>query len=330
MDKKYMKWIFAAALLVFIISGCQPEGLLAINAENVDGLYSAVSTGGSGFVSDLVWAGDNSTLITVSNSGAVRYDAATLETENALLFEVPAELYAASSDGMTVAFSEDSYNIFLADITQTENACTIYSPDWIGSIDFSPDGLTLLATSMDEIKATLWDTTCGSEMQTITGFETAAPVYNAKFGLDGQHIIWIARGTVQASDISDQSFGASIGHEDFVGDAEISRDGSMLATTAFGTVDGDFLPIITVWDPQSGEVINRLTYTNPVSQVTFSPDGGLLAAVSGGKLIFWDMNESVVYINTDMDSIVDLAFSPDGTRLALADFDGRIEIWQVE
>lgn len=332
MNKKQVGLILSVVLLLLAASACQaaPAKLDAISMENVDKLYAAVRTSGSGLISDLVWAFDSGSLTTVSNSGAVRYDGLSLETTDAMFFDTPAELYAASPNGDMIAFSDDSYNIFLANITGTDNACSIYSPDWVGSIDFSPDGLTLLAASMDEIKVTLWETACGAELQAIIGFETAAPVYTARYGRDGQHIIWISRGTVQVSNIGDQSMGASIGHEDFVLDAELSPDGSALATAAFGTVEGDFLPLITLWDPQSGDVISQLTYTNPINQITFSPDGSLLAAVSGDKLIFWDLVETVVYVNTDMDSVVDLAFSPDGTNLAVAGFDGSIELWQVE
>ncbi len=332
MNKKIVKLLNSAFLLLLLMSACQitPSTLTAISMDNADRLAVAARTSGSGLISDLVWAFDSSTLTTVSNSGAVRYEGSTLETSDVLFFDAPAELYAVSADGNMIAFSEDSYDIFLADIAGSGNACSIYSPDWVGSIDFSPDGSTLLATSMDEIKVTLWEAVCGAELQTITGFETAAPVYAAEFGRDGQHIVWISRGIVQVSNISDQSMGASIGHEDFVMDAELSPDGRTLATAAFGTVEGEFLPLITLWDAQSGEVISRLTHTNPINQITFSPDGSFLVAVSGEKLLFWDLADAVVHINTNVDTIVGLAISPDGTSLAVAGFDGSIEAWRVE
>lgn len=332
MNKKIARLIFSTFFLLMVVSACQiaPSKLTPISMDNADKLYAAVSTTGSGLISDLVWALDSSTLTTISNSGAVRYDGSSLETTDALFFDAPAELYAASVDGKTIAFSEDSYIIFLADIAGTENACSIYSQDWIGSIDFSPDGETLLATSMDEIKVTLWEAACGAAIQTITGFETAAPVYSAEYGQDGQHVIWISRGTVQVSDISDQSMGASIGHEDFVLDTYLSPDGATLATAAFGTLEGEFLPLVTLWDAQSGEIQSQLTHTNPIDQIVFSPDGALIVAVSGGELLFWDLAETVVHVNTDMDTIVDLAFSPDSTNLAVAGFDGSIVLWQVK
>ena len=80
----------------------------------------------------------------------------------------------------------------------TQNAGSIYSQDYIGNIDFSPDGQSLLTTSMDEIKVTLWDVADQGETGTLDGFETAAPVYSVKFGEDGKHVIWIARGNCAA------------------------------------------------------------------------------------------------------------------------------------
>ena len=63
-------------------------------------------------------------------------------------------------------------------------------PTGSATLTFRRTAATLLATSLDQIQVTLWDTASGEQVQTISGFETAAPVYSAKFGEDGKHILW--------------------------------------------------------------------------------------------------------------------------------------------
>ena len=231
-----------------------------------------------------------------------------------------------------MAFSDADNNIFLADIQVTENAKTFTAPFYIGRLDFSPDGKTLLSTSMDEIALTLWDAASGKQLQTITGFETAAPVYSAKFGADGKHIIWFARGTVQLYDLASQKFGPVMSHEDFVSDETLSQDGSLVATAAAGTVNGEFTPAIFLWDAASGKLKNTLTNPDGLNAIAFSPDGSLIAASTGSKLLFWDTanGKKTAEISAGSEEILGLAFSPDGTSLATSGVNGTVALWQIQ
>jgi WD40 repeat protein len=185
---------------------------------------------------------------------------------------------------------------------------------------------------MDNIAVTLWDTSNGDVQDILKGFETAAPVYSAKFGADGQHIIWIARATVQLMDISSKQLGPVMSHEDFVVSAALSPNGNQVATAAAGTFNGDFLPAIFVWNASTGELETTLTNPDPYDVVTFSPDSNLLAASAGSKLLIWDANsfDQVASIDAGGDNIAALTFSPDGTSLASADLSGNITLWQVK
>ena len=335
MKMKFVRLITVTSLILLAAAACQvtpsTKSAAPITNQNVAQLSAAVQVVESGLISDLVWSADSSMLIALSGDGAMRFDGQTLEELDMFSFENPTALYAVSSDGKTVAFSEDSYNIFLADMSVTQDAKSIYSPDWVGYIDFSPDGQTFLATSIDEIKVTLWDVASGEETGMLDGFETAAPVYSAKFGEDGAHVIWISRGTVQLSDIADGSLGPVMGHEDFVNSAVLSPDGSVLATAAYGTVDGEFGPAVYLWDTASGEVSATLTYPESLTALAFSPDGSLLAAISDRTIILWNVAsvEMIAEITSDDDSIVDIAFAPDGSALATAALDGTLTLWQV-
>lgn len=334
MKKDILRFITSVGLILLAANACcvTPSQPSIINSQNVGQLQAAAQIFASEMVSDLVWSTDSSSLIALSGSSALRLDGSSLETLDTFTFESAAALYAASPDGKTVAFSEDSYNIFLVDMSVTTDACTLYSPYWVGNLDFSPDGTTLLTSSMDEILVTLWNVDTGEQLQTISGFETAAPVYSAKFGEDGKHIIWISRATVQLTEIDSGAMGPSIGHEDFVVSVALSADGSMLATAAVGTVNDEFTPVIYLWDPSSGEASAELTYPEAFSVIAFSPDGSLLAAAADSMLVFWDTasHQQLAEIDAGSESILDLAFSPDGSSITTADVDDTITLWQVQ
>jgi hypothetical protein len=114
----------------------QPTALPVITSQNVAQLASAAQAAEAGVQNNVVWASDSSAFIAISNSGAVRYSADTLEKQQTFTFDNPAQLYAASPDGKTIAFSEDSTNILLADMDVTQNALTISSASMIGILIF--------------------------------------------------------------------------------------------------------------------------------------------------------------------------------------------------
>lgn len=334
MKNTILRLIAPAILILLAVAACQiiappPTVITNENAARL-GIAAQVSTGE--MISDLVWANDNSSITALSGNGASRFDAENLEILDDFSFEAPAQLYAASPDGKTIAFSEDSYNIFLVDASVTANALSIYSPDWLSNIDFSPDGATLLATSLDQIQVTLWETASGEHVQTISGFETAAPVYSAKFGEDGKHILWISRGRVQLSDISSQQLGPEFAHEDFVVSAVLSPDGSLLATAAAGTVDGTFTPAIFLWDAASGELTAILANGDMFNAIAFSPDGSLIAASIDGAILIWDTvaQEKAAEIPWGSDNIYELAFSPNGAYLAAGSLEGDVAVCKIE
>lgn len=94
---------------------------------------------------------------------------------------------------------------------------------------------------------------------------------------------------------------------------------------------------VTVWNPADGQLIRRIAN---VGQRTFalslSPDGALLAAGCGtpGRLgecrIFnAATGELQKVIGTTTDVVFDVAFSPQGDRIAVAAADGSIRIFEV-
>ena len=107
----------------------------------------------------------------------------------------------------------------------------------------------------------------------------------------------------------------------------LSPDGSVVASTYMfdEKYDGD------LWDARSGSKRSSLTgHTNYVNDLTFSPDGTLLASAgSDGSIRIWDVQTGTELGALDAGSSVDsVDFSPDGKILASDGVD-EIAIWDV-
>ncbi len=67
-----------------------------------------------------------------------------------------------------------------------------------------------------------------------------------------------------------------------------------------------------------------------VFQIEWSPDGQFIAGAISHGLIIWDVNTDSLFKTFEMQTgVADLAWSPDSSKIAAADWDGTISIWNV-
>lgn len=248
-------------------------------------------------------------------------------------------------DAKTLAFSPDG-SLLAADYT---NGATVVWDAATGAVRakltggdsrFSPDGRLFAVVAYDKVQ--LWDTAKRKVRTTLTappGRVDGEPrsFDSLEFSPDGRRLATgLSDGTVRLSDTATGAVTATIaGQSDAVETLVFSPDGRRLATRAEDDA-------VRLWDTATGAA--RVTLPGPTGSVlVFSPDGRRLATGSEkGEVLVWDTasgqqthvlehRERFLLWTTEM-AISHLAFSPDGTKLAVASNtkdDGRVALWEL-
>lgn len=310
--------------------------LIQITSTNIQNLTLVNKTAVSN-VQGVIWANDSKSLSVISQNsdanGNQVYNVTILDAANLS----PLAVYSSSSDriasvaadGRTVAvISQDMSSFKLIDMGAGNAEIFSLTPGYlIGGITFSPDLRYVAVTKMDAWEVVLFDFVTHEELKTLTGFETAAPVFNAGFTEAAQWLVWHARATIQLQDVESGNMGPSFSHEDFVNDYALTPNGSTLASS--------YATSIKLWDTASGSQIASFEMGNGISSysasVSFSPDGRLLAATSGNDLQIWDVASATLLatFSGHSDVVRVTAFSPDQNSIATAGADNQLYLWQI-
>ena len=233
----------------------------------------------------------------------------------------------------------------------------------VDSVAFSPDGLTFASNSV--AGAQVWEAATGRHITTLSGSPNF--VTSIAYSPDGTRLATgsanarNAEHTVKLWDVdTGQNITTLRGHTDAVITIAYSRDGTLLAS---GSKD----KTVKLWAVSTGENIVTLQgHEKLIFSVAFSPDGTKLASGSEDTSIrLWEIptgrtiyilggvnspqvqvevlpalrpGEDINELQTDetVDAepeiirglVFSVAFSPDGTKLASASWDG-VRLWDV-
>jgi WD40 repeat protein len=220
--------------------------------------------------------------------------------------------------------------------------------DEVWTVAFSPDGLRIASASFDG-SAEVRDAATGEVSFDFPGHSI---VFAAAWHPDGRRIATAGTGTdgqraVNVWDVSDRRlhFEIAVGRDSFLPFQAVgfSPDGQYLVT---GKADG----AVQVWDAETGrkvEVLGARTgqesntfaaHNSTIRALVFSRDGKHFASASGdGEVKLWDgmrlnqKQEPLLTLHARVPGpSVNVAFSPDGRRLATGGEENTVIIRDVE
>jgi WD40 repeat protein len=287
------------------------------------------------------WSSDNSVLaLSTANMDAAGnniYSAVLLDGKNLTTKDVwsPAEGRIAdiNYDGRLVAvISGDNSSMSIFDLGDGNKEIAVNSLGYlINGVSFAPDGNSFALSSFDNWQVDLRSLPNNNEIKTLTGFETAAPIYEAGFRGSSSTIIWKARATIQLQEIASGAMGTRVSGEDSYSGYELSPDGTILAGAAARTINDVFTPTVTIWNAADGSELRTLTFAQSATGMDFSADGTLLAVATGTDVQVFEVSSgnllATLVGHSDLAKLV--AFSPDGLSLVSTGQDNQLILWQV-
>ncbi|HAR19413.1 MAG TPA: hypothetical protein DCR46_02050, partial [Cytophagales bacterium] len=194
----------------------------------------------------------------------------------------------------------------------------------IFSLAFSPDGNWLASASSDK-KVKIWSLHTGILAHEILIHPKG--VTSVQYSHDGHHLVTACYdGVIRV--FSSQTYSIQ---------KQFSPDAGRMRCVAFSPDDrfiaaGADDRTIKLYDFNNGNLKRILKgHKNDVYTLGFSPDGKYLASGSlSNDLIIWSL-ETTEPVNsyTKFYSLVDVAFCPDGKKLAMADFNEQVKVMDV-
>ncbi|MGE3821462.1 MAG: c-type cytochrome domain-containing protein, partial [Isosphaeraceae bacterium] len=193
---------------------------------------------------------------------------------------------------------------------------------------FSPDGQRLALAVGREVR--IFDPATGRRLQTLD--DHPGPITTVRFTPSGDTLVAAGGrpGMFGAFTLWDQKSGVKIGefrsHRDTIQGADVSPDGSTLATVGYDRA-------VILWDlPRVAPRLSLLDHTDAVFAVAFSPDGRRLATAGADRTVkVWDVarGAKIRSLGDATSELYAVAFSADGATVLAGGVDRSIRAWTL-
>ena len=199
------------------------------------------------------------------------------------------------------------------------------------SVAITPNGRTIVASSMTDGRITFWDASTGEVIRTLSAKE----VWGFALSPDGTRIAWHASDRQQRivhviDAVSGETLLELTGHEMDVESVTYSPDGRLIAA-------GSYHGVTLIWDGETGRVIHQIRPPGPrtrklnrVRALAFGPNSQRLAIGDWkGDIRILDCatGDLIHTLSGHGGRVLGVSFSPDGSKLASASSDRTARIW---
>jgi WD40 repeat protein/tRNA A-37 threonylcarbamoyl transferase component Bud32 len=287
--------------------------------------------GHTDLVTCLVFSPNGKHLASSSLDQTVRiWDVAAGKETSVLHEEAGVLAVAISPDGRRIAAGSEDRTVKLWGPPGNE-VLSLSPGGAVNNVVFSPDGRQVAASS-NKGGVTVWNAGTGEELRRFGGgWRFAWSPDGQSLGVGGHFVNPLTGESGRTFPVGSSLYGAAF-----------SPDGKLFATATGWYSNGKF----RVWERGTGALLNEFPCKAGLpSCVAFSPDGKWLVTGSGsmyrrdspGSLKIWDLRTSqpVLFFDDTEISVWDVAFSPDGKRLAAATGyygprdPGEVRVWDT-